>query len=219
VAGRTTAFQLLRYVVRIWEKALRDRVALRPIFPFVVYHGESPWSAPTSIEQLIPAPESFSPYSVHFGFPVLDLSGLSNEALLGNRFVQNLLYVLKYGRRSELGIYLAQILELLRDPQSNLPDAARLETVLIYIMSVNNSLSSEEVTRIAKSVFPLGFEPGSLLDQSFRKGREEGVIVGEIRSLQRILGDQKSSVDELSQKSKDELDSLLQQLQQRFDKR
>jgi len=33
------AFQLLKYMVRIWEQALKQEEALLPVLPLVVYHG------------------------------------------------------------------------------------------------------------------------------------------------------------------------------------
>ncbi len=40
------AFQLLRYLVRIWERDLRQPglVQLTPISPLVVYHGRAAWA-------------------------------------------------------------------------------------------------------------------------------------------------------------------------------
>jgi len=37
------AFQLLKYMVRIWERAVRDKRVLAPIVPVVVYHGSERW--------------------------------------------------------------------------------------------------------------------------------------------------------------------------------
>ena len=52
-----TVLQLLSYIVRIWEKRLRDGVPLCPIVPLVVYHGESGWTAARSISELVPSPK------------------------------------------------------------------------------------------------------------------------------------------------------------------
>jgi len=42
-----TPFQLLRYLVRIWERDSREGEDLRPIVPVVVYHGQERWRAAT----------------------------------------------------------------------------------------------------------------------------------------------------------------------------
>lgn len=44
VPNRMVAFQLLRYMVRIWEQCLREGNEICPITPLILYHGERPWS-------------------------------------------------------------------------------------------------------------------------------------------------------------------------------
>jgi predicted transposase/invertase (TIGR01784 family) len=51
-----TCFQLLRYIVRIWEQRQRSGQTLCPVFPLVIYHGQEAWSAPVSLEELIGGP-------------------------------------------------------------------------------------------------------------------------------------------------------------------
>lgn len=58
------AFRLLRYLVRIWERWRRERRtatelnALPLIVPVVLYHGDSAWSAPTSLRALVHLPDA-----------------------------------------------------------------------------------------------------------------------------------------------------------------
>jgi predicted transposase YdaD len=51
-----TAFQLLRYVVRVhdrWRQEHPQARALPPVLPFVVHHGDAAWSAPRSVRALV----------------------------------------------------------------------------------------------------------------------------------------------------------------------
>jgi predicted transposase YdaD len=51
-----TAFQLLRYVVRIWERQRQEQPAasrLPPVLPFVLYHGEAPWQSSHSLRGIV----------------------------------------------------------------------------------------------------------------------------------------------------------------------
>lgn len=53
-------FRLLRYVVRIWERWLRDHEDARTlpaVIPMVLFHGPAPWSGPTRLGQLLDLPE------------------------------------------------------------------------------------------------------------------------------------------------------------------
>jgi len=42
-ADPLAAFQVLRYMVRVWDYGLRQRAQLWPIVPVVVYHGAARW--------------------------------------------------------------------------------------------------------------------------------------------------------------------------------
>lgn len=85
---RWVALQLLKYVLRIWERELaRDPKAqgLPPVVPLVVYHGESAWSAPQGLWDLLdpavreePALGRLTP---SFGFLVDDSTEATDEAL------------------------------------------------------------------------------------------------------------------------------------------
>lgn len=50
-----TAFQLLRYIVRIWERHAREHpgTALPPILTVVLHHGRTPWRGARSLRDLI----------------------------------------------------------------------------------------------------------------------------------------------------------------------
>ncbi len=85
-ADPLTVFQLLSYIVRIWEKRLRDGLPLCPIVPLVVYHGETGWTAARSISKLVPSPKGLADYQLNFQIPLLDLSQLSDEDIAGGPF-------------------------------------------------------------------------------------------------------------------------------------
>ncbi len=53
---RLTAFQVLRYVVRVLERWLREHPGasdLPPVLPFVVHHGDGPWHGPRRVRDLV----------------------------------------------------------------------------------------------------------------------------------------------------------------------
>jgi predicted transposase/invertase (TIGR01784 family) len=50
---RRVAFQLLRYIVRIWERQRERKEELRPVFPIVVYHGKRKWNYPLDFASLV----------------------------------------------------------------------------------------------------------------------------------------------------------------------
>ena len=116
-----TVLQLLAYLVRIWEKLIRDGLPLCPIIPLVVYHGEGRWTVARQMSELIPAPPALAEYQVQFGFPLLDLSQLSDDEIPGEQLLQSALALLKYSRSSQLPKKLQGILELLGSSLGNQP--------------------------------------------------------------------------------------------------
>ena len=84
----TMAFRLLRYVVRIWERWLRDHEGARTlpiVLPVVMHHGEAGWRGATELASMLDASpellEATRQHVPHFTFLLDDLSALSLEAL------------------------------------------------------------------------------------------------------------------------------------------
>ena len=57
------AFDMLRYMVRIWEQGLRGGDgSLAPIIPIVIYHGPQAWREPTNLGDLYQGPAELRVY-------------------------------------------------------------------------------------------------------------------------------------------------------------
>jgi predicted transposase YdaD len=223
-----TVFQLLSYIVRIWEKRLRDGLDLCPIIPLVVYHGEDAWAAAKSIQELIASPSGLGEYQVDFHFHLLDLSQLKDHEISGYPILQNTLRLLKYSRSRYLVGMLGEIMRLIA---RSLPENQWQEwgtAIGVYVMSVNKDIDEAEYKQTLKSIFPTQFEPGSLADRLLAKGREEGrqegrqeglqegKLTGKIQLVQDLLGDKVSSDEELNCFDQAALTDLLAELQQRL---
>lgn len=87
-----TAFQLLRYIVRIWERHMQQKPqprTLPPVLPVVLHHGDAPWHGARRLGELIelgglpPAVERLQPELTF----VLDDLALCSEADLGDRML------------------------------------------------------------------------------------------------------------------------------------
>ncbi len=81
---RLTAFQLLRYIVRIWEQALREGHSRPiPVIPIVVYHGRVDWRVGLNSSDLFRGPEALRAYWPSFAYELCDLSAYSDEEIKG----------------------------------------------------------------------------------------------------------------------------------------
>lgn len=88
---RWTALQLLRYVVRVYDRCLDDNpgvATLPPIVPIVVHHGPQRWTAPRAVLDLIDlaslAPEvrrALAPLQPNLRFLLDDLAAMSESQL------------------------------------------------------------------------------------------------------------------------------------------
>jgi predicted transposase YdaD len=82
------AARMLGYLVRIWERYLRDHPAaarLPVIIPLVLHSGQRPWTAPVQLLDLIDADpatiDAADPYLPRFTFLLDDLARVDEQAL------------------------------------------------------------------------------------------------------------------------------------------
>ena len=219
-----TAFQLLSYLVRIWEKRLRDGQELCPIVPLVVYHGENGWTAARSMQELVRGPNELAEYQVDFRFQLLDLSALKDHEIGGNLILKSTLRLLKYSRSRHLIEILSEILRLIVQLLPGHQGEEWVKVIGVYVMSVNKNISESEYKQTLKSVFPTQFEPGSLADRLLTQGREEGreeglergKMAGKIQLMQELLGQEVATDDTLRNLDEIALTNLLVELQQRL---
>ena len=214
-----TCFQLLRYMVRIWEQRLRNGQSLCPVFPLVVYHGQEAWSAPVSLEELIGGPRKLFEYGVRLAYPVLDIGRISDKSLAREPFLQSILGLLKYGRSRDFKDKLEFLLRCLLEGGDGDLHLGHLKAVVVYISAVSPLIPLEVLEMTIEKIFPAQYEPGSIADQYIKKGRQEGLKEGEIhliQTLQEILGLPLSDGATLEDRSLEQLQTITGELRQQF---
>jgi hypothetical protein len=210
-----TCFQLLRYIVRIWEQRLRNGQSLCPIFPLVVYHGQEAWSASASLEELIGGPRNLFEYGVRLAYPVLDIGRIPDESLAGEPFLQSILGLLKYGRSRDFQDKLEFLLRCLLESGDGELHLGHLKAVVVYISAVSPSIPLEVLEMNFEKMFPMQYEPGSIADEYIKKGRLEGEI-HLIQTLQEILGLPISDASTLEDQSLEQLQAITVELRRQF---
>jgi predicted transposase YdaD len=178
-----TCFQLLRYIVRIWEQRLRSGKYLCPVFPLVIYHGQEAWTAPVSLEEVVGGPRRLFEYGVRMAYPVLDIGRIPDESLAREPFLQSVLGLLKYSRRRDFEDKLEFLLRCLLESGMAELQAEHLDAVLVYITTVSPSIPMETLAMTIQKIFPTQIEPGSIADQYIKKGRQEGIQEGRQEGL------------------------------------
>ncbi len=151
------AFQLLRYMARIWERQRKQKEKLRPIFPIVIYHGKTKWNHPLDFASLIEGlPEELRPYLPDYHYRVYDLSQYSDEAIIGSVVLQIALLLLKYILRDELQERVKDILQLLAHLSEQEIALGYLRIILKYLSEGTDKISKETLQQAVEEVIPAG---------------------------------------------------------------
>jgi predicted transposase/invertase (TIGR01784 family) len=182
------AFQLLRYLVRIWEQALKQDHGLVPILPLVLYHGRSRWAVSTSFQDLLSAPAPLRPYLPAFRYLLCDLSQYSEAEIKGEIILQVVLRLLKYSLRPEINERLGETFALLRQLSEQKTALQYLQTFLRYLSQGSEPLREETLKQAVKQLFEEGDSPmPTLAEQWLEQGRVEGLEKGREEGREAVL--------------------------------
>jgi predicted transposase/invertase (TIGR01784 family) len=215
-----TLVQMLGYLVRIWENALANQQLLVPILPWVIYNGVGPWRSSRSLAELVPVPDTWKRYMPAMELAIFDVSRMEDSKMAGEPILQVALALLKYGRSSELESVLRLLFELLARSIHSQQARDVLDTIRVYVMSVNPVVGEEKMKDLVSEFWPVQPEPGSVADQLIKKGEAIGEARGEargkalekwntIRTLQSILGLPESTDEDLYVKDLSELNAMI----------
>jgi len=134
-----TAFQMLRYMVKIWEKQLEQNEELTVILPIVFYQGKEAWTAPKSMREIIkvqsPELKKLIPESE---FILFTLSALAQEEIQGEpllKFYLRLLWEIPRGIDFKR---LEEIYSILEEPPSSGVRSDFIKTLVIYLIYATN---------------------------------------------------------------------------------
>jgi len=219
---RMTPFQLLKYMVRIWEQRLRDSLPLCAIIPLVVYHGENQWTTSRTLDDIIKAPLELQRYIPHFDLDLIDLSGLSDEELSQDERLKPILLVLKYIRNDSLSDRVLELMAMVVANYGQEEGLAFLRKFIIYLATGTTQVDRADLVNAVRVTLK---DKGERLmptiaqqwaDEARQEGRQEGVIAGQISLLEQLLGRPVTAMEDLTAQSLPQLGAQLQELQKEF---
>jgi len=181
---RLTALQVLRYVVRLWEKTLREtgQPGLPPVIPVVLYHGRTPWRVPERLSELLNAPEGLRAYQPELRYLLCDLGRYSDEEIRGTAILQASLLVMKHIFHDDLGEALSRALELLANLCQSQTGLEAVEVMLRYVAMATDRVGPEEIRNALTAAF--GPEGEDIMPTLAEKWIEEGMTKGLQQGLQ-----------------------------------
>ena len=94
------AFQILRYMTRIWEKSLAEKEKSLPlVLPIVFYHGKRKWKVSENFSNLFEIHqdlENIREFMPEFRYFLLDVNKYEDENLAGEAALQVILQFFKH---------------------------------------------------------------------------------------------------------------------------
>ncbi len=207
-SDRTTAHQILRYMMLKWNAHLKTESPQLPlpyIIPLVFYHGEANWTASRTFQGLFgdKIPAELQPYVPHFSYELLDLSPHSTRQIVGGPRVAVTFSVMHSVFTADLKARVPDILKALANGMPG--DIELLKLILLYLMTVS-SLSQSDLSAavnsayqgnardvmptLAETLLQQGEERG--IQKGIEEGRQQGVHTGSLaivlRAVQRKFG-------------------------------
>ena len=183
------AFQLLRYMVRIWERAQREKVKpLPPVIPIVVCHGHEKWQVSENFTGLFEGPEALRPFWPNFRYNLQDLNQLDEAGLRGNLLLKAALLTLMRSFDPALPDQLADIFRYVAGLSDRNMAIEFLQIVVIYISVVAKDVTAEQVSNAIDAAFKDdgGTIMGGFVEELIEQGKQEGIKVGKQEGQQAL---------------------------------
>lgn len=189
------ALQLLQYMLRIWQRQLRQGTALAPIIPLVIYHGESKWRISTEFVDLFDAPEEVRAYLPNFSYHLRDFSHLSDQEIRGEIWLRVSLSVMRAVFDPHLRDELANLVTLIFQLTRQRTGLEYIRTVLYYLTRATEKVSRVDLQQALLQVGEQGERAMTTIAQEFiqegiregiREGIQEGIKKGQRKATRRI---------------------------------
>jgi len=186
-----TVFQVLRYMVRIWEQYCAEHpkaTKLPPVYPVIIYHGARPWQHPVNFHSLFTVQEPALLARLPEFSPVLqDFSRLDDQDVRGGISARTVLLTLKHVFRDDLPERLPEILAQAREMLDNDNGREIIFTLLYYLTEGTGKLDEETLGAVLEDSVHGGDIMQSFLKKYYDQGLEQGVVQGELQLLSRQL--------------------------------
>jgi predicted transposase/invertase (TIGR01784 family) len=194
--------QLLEYMLKIWRLALKQdkKAGLPVVIPLVLCHGRSNWPTNrTRLSSLLAGPtDLLADYIPDFSFVLYDLTRFSDDEIKGTIMTRVVMLMFKYIFDPDVAEKLPGIFSLMRELMEKETGLQHLETVLRYLFStvetistdkiktiVEQSLSDKEgnfIMTLAEQLHKEGFEKG--MQQGVQQGMQQGIREGLMEGIE-----------------------------------
>ena len=176
-------FQLLKYMLKIWEEKYdKTKNKIPIIIPIVVYHGETIWNIETNLINLIEGikdiPEEIKRYIPSYEYEIYDFSPKSKAKIAGEAYTRLVIEVMRSAFEKDKGRFY-KAFKLMVELTNKMQDKEKADEVfeicLKYLLDTKDDIEIEEMEKVAKEE---SVERGELIMSIAEKLREEGIEKG-----------------------------------------
>ncbi len=195
---RMVIFQLLKYIISIWEEKIRNKIKdkkveekpfkraeinLPIIIPLVVYHDKSKWRIKRSLEEMITnyetLPESIKKYIPNYEYLLVDISHPQkyDKIKLEDEYaiVIETLSKSRYETKEQIIEVFKRAIEIYTKARNKDIASYYITEAIIYIISTRDDFTETELQNLADQVSEEGGELiMTLAERLMERGREEG---------------------------------------------
>lgn len=200
---RMVIFQVLKYMVEIWEGKIKEdkkkrkesglpdtgEIKIPIILPLVVYHDKGKWSIKRTLGEMIPSyndlPNSLKRYIPNFEYLLFDLSQWQKEDIKlqsENMIAIKALSKSRYSSKEEAIEILIEAIELINRTEEKDIVTYYVSECIKYMLSIRDDISEKEMEKIAEKI---SIEGGELVMSVAERLRKEGEERGIQRGIQK----------------------------------
>ena len=198
--SRDVSFQLLKYMIEIWEAKINKEgvIELPIVIPIIIYHGKDKWKIKTTLGEMIDGyaelPEDIKKYIPNYEYLLYDISRFTDKEIKGKAQLKIMLTIYrdiftKYGKGLDESIL--KSVEYLLELEDKQTGIEYFETLMRYVFSARTDMTEadvKEMVEIIGETYPEGSETIMTIAERFMekgaiKGKEEGLKEGEAKAL------------------------------------
>jgi len=185
---KDTLFQLMKYMVDIWQSVLKEgKNEIPVIIPIVIFAGNSNWKAKTRLSDMImdydTLPDTIKKYVPDYEYPLYDLLDYSVDEMKGSARLRIMTIAFEHvfqRERANLSgrdviLKAGEYLRKLEDQQEAMDCFLTFKD---YLVNEGETMTSEEMQSIAKELKGIYSKGSEIIMSTAEKIREEGMLEG-----------------------------------------
>ncbi|MGO1479227.1 Rpn family recombination-promoting nuclease/putative transposase [Senegalia sp. (in: firmicutes)] len=204
---RMVIFQVLKYMVEIWEGKIKEdkekrkeaglpdtgEIEIPIILPLVVYHDKGKWSIKRTLGEMIhdydDLPDSLKKHIPNFEYLLFDLSQWQKKDIrlqAENMIAIKALSKSRHASKEEAIEILIEAIELINRTEEKDIVTYYVSECIKYMLSIRDDISEKEMEKIADKISIEGGELVMSVAERLRKeGEERGIEIGEERGAKK----------------------------------